>query len=123
VAITVPQLPSSTLTHILLPSRRHTLRWAIPILLVLLFLTTLIWLPRQAQQMESGERQEQLIADSLWVEQAIRFQLSRDDESMRLIASEEGTIPQPPQCVDAQQPRILPGHLVRRRWQTGRLHR
>jgi two-component system sensor histidine kinase DctS len=82
----VPQLPSSTLTHILLPSRRHTLRWAIPILLVLLFLTTLIWLPRQAQQMESGERQEQLIADSLWVEQAIRFQLSRDDESMRLIA-------------------------------------
>jgi two-component system sensor histidine kinase DctS len=86
--MTAPQLPSSTLSQILSPGRRHTLRWAIPILLVLLFLTTLIWLPRQAQQMESSERQEQLIADSLWVEQAIRFQLSRDDESMRLIARE-----------------------------------
>src|SRR5450830_811714 len=82
------QHPSSSLSQMLSPSRRHTLRWAIPILLVLLFLTTLIWLPRQAQQMESSERQEQLIADSLWVEQAIRFQLSRDDESMRLIGRE-----------------------------------
>lgn len=71
-----------------MPSRRHTLRWILPIVLVLLFLTTLIWLPRQAQQMESNERQEQLIADSLWVEQAIRFQLSRDDESMRLVAND-----------------------------------
>jgi len=70
------------------PGRRHLLRWVMPILLVLLFLMTLIWLPRQAQQMESSERQEQLIADSLWVEQAIRFQLSRDDESMRLIGRE-----------------------------------
>ncbi len=77
--------PSS---HLLSPGRRHLLRWVMPILLVLLFLMTLIWLPRQAQQMESSERQEQLIADSLWVEQAIRFQLSRDDESMRLIARE-----------------------------------
>ncbi|WP_034295784.1 PAS domain S-box protein [Herbaspirillum sp. RV1423] len=78
----------STPSHLLSPGRRHLLRWAMPILLVLLFLMTLIWLPRQAQQMESSERQEQLIADSLWVEQAIRFQLSRDDESMRLIARE-----------------------------------
>jgi len=71
-----------------MPERRHVLRWTLPILLMLLFLTTLIWLPRQAQQMESNERQEQLIADSLWVEQAIRFQLNRDDESMRLIGRE-----------------------------------
>ncbi|WP_141914192.1 MULTISPECIES: PAS domain S-box protein [unclassified Herbaspirillum] len=70
------------------PSRKATMRWLIPILLVFLFLTTLIWLPRQAQQMEASERLEQLIADSLWVEQAIRFQLSRDDESMRIIARE-----------------------------------
>ena len=70
------------------PGRKLILRWAMPILLVLLFLMTLIWLPRQAQQMESTERLEQLIADSLWVEQAIRFQLSRDDESMRLIGGE-----------------------------------
>ncbi|MFL9926453.1 PAS domain S-box protein [Herbaspirillum lusitanum] len=64
------------------------MRWVIPFLLVLLFLLTLIWLPRQAQQMEASERLEQLIADSLWVEQAIRFQLSRDDESMRIIGRE-----------------------------------
>jgi len=82
-----PQYISSP-SHLLSPGRRHLLRWVMPILLVLLFLMTLIWLPRQAQQMESSERQEQLIADSLWVEQAIRFQLSRDDESMRLIARE-----------------------------------
>ncbi|WP_050477477.1 two-component system sensor histidine kinase NtrB [Herbaspirillum rhizosphaerae] len=84
--MTPPQISSPS--HLLSPGRRHLLRWAMPILLVLLFLMTLIWLPRQAQQMESSERQEQLIADSLWVEQAIRFQLSRDDESMRLIARE-----------------------------------
>ncbi|TFV90900.1 PAS domain-containing sensor histidine kinase [Oxalobacteraceae bacterium OM1] len=38
--------------------------------------------------MESGERQEQLIADTLWVEQTIRFQFARDEESFRLIAAE-----------------------------------
>jgi two-component system sensor histidine kinase DctS len=43
--------------------------------LVLFFLAILIWLPWQARQMESNERQEQLIADTLWVEQTIRFQL------------------------------------------------
>jgi hypothetical protein len=68
--------------------RKTTMRWLIPFLLVCLFLATLIWLPRQAQQMEASERLEQLIADSLWVEQAIRFQLSRDDESMRIIGRE-----------------------------------
>ncbi|EJL92636.1 PAS domain S-box [Herbaspirillum sp. CF444] len=84
--MTSPHISSPS--HLLSPGRRHLLRWVMPILLVLLFLMTLIWLPRQAQQMESSERQEQLIADSLWVEQAIRFQLSRDDESMRLIGRE-----------------------------------
>ncbi len=68
------------------PSRKHLLRWIIPTLLVLLFLFTLVGLPYQAQQMETSERQEQLIADSLWVEQAIRFQLDRDEENMRLTA-------------------------------------
>lgn len=68
--------------------RKTTMRWLIPFLLVCLFLATLIWLPRQAQQMEASERLEQLIADSLWVEQAIRFQLSRDDESMRIVGRE-----------------------------------
>lgn len=38
--------------------------------------------------MEASDKQDQLIADTLWVEQAITFQLNRDAESVRLIASE-----------------------------------
>ena len=77
-----------SLFSVALPSRRQAWRWLIPILLVLLFLSTLIWLPWQAQQMESNERQEQLIADTLWVEQTILFQLGRDEESIRLTGNE-----------------------------------
>jgi two-component system sensor histidine kinase DctS len=40
--------------------------------------------------MESNERQEQLIADTLWVEQTIRFQLGRDEESLAALAQEIG---------------------------------
>ncbi|HYD93692.1 MAG TPA: PAS domain S-box protein [Noviherbaspirillum sp.] len=69
-------------------NRRQAWRWTLPILLVLLFLSTLLWLPWQAQRMEANERQEQLIADTLWVEQTIRFQLGRNEESLRMIASE-----------------------------------
>ncbi|HEX5341800.1 MAG TPA: PAS domain S-box protein [Duganella sp.] len=64
------------------------LRWLLPIVLVLFFLAILIWLPWQARQMESNERQEQLIADTLWVEQTIRFQLGRDEESLRALSVE-----------------------------------
>ncbi|RJG00120.1 PAS domain S-box protein [Noviherbaspirillum saxi] len=70
------------------PTRRQAWRWMLPIMLVLLFLSTLLWLPWQAQRMEANERQEQLIADTLWVEQTIRFQLGRHEENLRLIASE-----------------------------------
>ena len=73
----------------------HSQRWSsqkwrllIPILLVLLFLATLIWLPWQAQRMEANERQEQLIADTLWVEQAIHFQFDRNDEILRQIGKD-----------------------------------
>jgi two-component system sensor histidine kinase DctS len=52
------------------------------VLLVLLFLAVLIWLPWQARQMESNERQEQLIADTLWVEQTLRFELARNEEAL-----------------------------------------
>jgi two-component system sensor histidine kinase DctS len=38
--------------------------------------------------MEANERQEQLIADTLWVEQTARFQLERDEESIALLAGE-----------------------------------
>jgi two-component system sensor histidine kinase DctS len=73
-----------------LPSRRQALHWLPPVLLVLLFMSTLMWLPWQAQQMESNDRQEQLIADTLWVEQTIRFQIGRNEENLRLIGSEIG---------------------------------
>ncbi|HJV53911.1 MAG TPA: PAS domain S-box protein [Noviherbaspirillum sp.] len=74
--------------NLVFPSRRQGWRWMLPILLVLLILSTLLWLPWQTQRMEASERQEQLIADTLWVEQTIRFQLSRDEENLRLIANE-----------------------------------
>lgn len=64
------------------------LRWLVPILLVLLFLAVLIWLPWQARQMESTERQQQLIADTLWVEQTLRFELSRSEEALSALGSD-----------------------------------
>jgi two-component system sensor histidine kinase DctS len=67
---------------------RQVLRWILPVSLVLLFLSTLLWLPWQAQRTEATERQEQLIADTLWVEQTVRFQLSRDEQSLQLVATE-----------------------------------
>ncbi|RZI41762.1 PAS domain S-box protein [Herbaspirillum sp. HC18] len=69
-------------------NRRQAWRWTLPIMLVLLFLSTLLWLPWQAQRMEANERQEQLIADTLWVEQTIRFQMDRDEENLRVLANE-----------------------------------
>ncbi|HEX7643844.1 MAG TPA: PAS domain S-box protein [Burkholderiaceae bacterium] len=68
--------------------RGHAARWLVPAFLILLFLSILLWLPWQAQRMETNERQEQLIADTLWVEQAIRFQLGSNEENLHLIASE-----------------------------------
>jgi two-component system sensor histidine kinase DctS len=70
------------------PTRKQAWRWLLPVLLILLFLSTLLWLPWQAQRMEANERQEQLIADTLWVEQTIRFQLARNEENLRLIGNE-----------------------------------
>lgn len=74
-----------------IPGRKNAWRWLLPIVLVLLFLSTLLWLPWQAQQMEANERQEQLIADTLWVEQTIRFQLSRNEESLSLVGTDIAT--------------------------------
>ena len=68
--------------------RRRAWQWGLPIVLVLLFLAILTGVPWQAQRMEATERQEQLIADTLWVEQTIRFQLGRNEESLKLVGSE-----------------------------------
>ena len=81
------------------PTRKHAWRWLLPVFLLLLFLFALLWLPWQAQRMEANERQEQLIADTLWVEQTVRFQLSRNEENLRLVASD-----------------ILAGYLDGRKW-------
>jgi two-component system sensor histidine kinase DctS len=71
-----------------LPGRKQAWRWLLPLFLALLFITTLIWLPLHEKRQETVERQEQLIADSLWVEQTIRFQLQRNEESLSLIGTE-----------------------------------
>jgi two-component system sensor histidine kinase DctS len=71
-----------------LRDRTHAWRWMLPVFLLLLFLFALLWLPWQAQRMEATEREEQLIADTLWVEQTIRFQLGRDEESLALAAAD-----------------------------------
>ena len=70
------------------PGRKQAWRWLLPVLLILLFLSTVLWLPWQAQRMEANERQEQLIADTLWVEQTIRFQFDRNEESLDLLAGD-----------------------------------
>lgn len=69
---------------------RWPLRFLLPAVLVLLFLAVLLWLPWQAREMESNERQEQLIADTLWVEQAVRFELSRSEEALATLGNEIG---------------------------------
>ena len=63
-------------------------RWLLPLLIVLLFLAVLFWLPWQARQMETNERQEQLIADTLWVEQTLRFELTRNEEALAAIGND-----------------------------------
>jgi two-component system sensor histidine kinase DctS len=90
--------------RILLPS---SVRWLLPVVLVLLFLAIIFWLPWQARQLESNERQEQLIADTLWVEQSIRFQLGRHEESLRGLANEIASGHLPLAAVQQRMGRML----------------
>ncbi|MCC6073416.1 sensor histidine kinase [Massilia sp. GCM10020059] len=94
------------------------LRWALPVTLVLLFLAVLLWLPWQARQMESNERQEQLIADTLWVEQAIRFELDRNAESLENLGAEIAVGGIEPAAVQARldQMRKVARELTRVAW-------
>jgi len=84
-----------------------SVRWLLPVILVLLFLAIVFWLPWQARQLESTERQEQLIADTLWVEQSIRFQLGRHEESLRGLANEIATGHPAPADVQQRMGRML----------------
>lgn len=62
--------------------------WVLPILLAILLLPVLILLPWQTQKIEFEDRQEQLIADTLWVEQAIRSLLIRDEDYLRSVGDD-----------------------------------
>jgi two-component system sensor histidine kinase DctS len=91
-------------------------RWLVPVLLVLLFLLVLLWLPWQARQMESNERQEQLIADTLWVEQTLRFELARSEEALATLGADLSTeTPPSPQALQARLAQMFKnGHELRR---------
>ena len=93
-------------------------RWLLPVLLVLLFLAVLLWLPWQARQMESNERQEQLIADTLWVEQTMRFELTRNEEAFATLRSDIDAGKTTPALVQARmnQMRSNARELVRLAW-------
>ncbi|MES2899032.1 MAG: ATP-binding protein [Pseudomonadota bacterium] len=93
-------------------------RWLLPVVLVLLFLAVLFWLPWQARQMETNERQEQLIADTLWVEQAMRFQLARNEEALALLVADLSAAPLAPATVQARlsQMRKTSHELLGARW-------
>jgi two-component system sensor histidine kinase DctS len=92
-------------------------RFLLPAFLVLLFLAVLLWLPWQAREMERNERQEQLIADTLWVEQAVRFELSRNEDAFATLGNELAANP-PAAAVQARLAQMLKnGHELRRvRW-------
>jgi len=93
-------------------------RWLVPVLLVLLFLAVLFWLPWQARQMESNERQEQLIADTLWVEQTLRFELARSEEALAGLGADLVARPPSAQALQARMRQMFSnGHeLVRIVW-------
>ncbi|WLI88332.1 PAS domain S-box protein [Massilia sp. R2A-15] len=96
---------------------RWPLRFLLPAVLVLLFVAVLIWLPWQAREMESNERQEQLIADTLWVEQAVRFELSRSEDALASLGNELAAQP-PADKLQARFAQLLNnGHELRAvRW-------
>ncbi|NNG23014.1 two-component system sensor histidine kinase NtrB [Telluria aromaticivorans] len=98
--------------------RVRSWRWLVPVLLVLLFLAVLIWLPWQARQMEATERQEQLIADTLWVEQTLRFELARSEEALTNLGADLVNRPPSPTALQARFKQMFNnGHeLVRVVW-------
>ncbi len=93
-------------------------RWLLPLLLVSLFLAVLFWLPWQARQMESNERQEQLIADTLWVEQAVLFELSRNEDAFAALATDMAGASLAPATLQARMDQLRKNshELVRLSW-------
>lgn len=62
--------------------------WVLPILLAIFVLPVLVVLPWQAQKIEFVERQEQLIADTLWLEQGVRTLLLKDEDFIRILGED-----------------------------------
>lgn len=90
-------------------------RWLVPVLLVMLFLLVLLWLPWQARQMESNERQEQLIADTLWVEQTLRFELARSEEALATLGADLAVETPAPEILQARMAQMFKnGHELQR---------
>ena len=90
------------------------LRFVLPAVLVLLFLTVLLWLPWQAREMENNERQDQLIADTLWVEQAVRFELSRSEDALGTLGNDLVADPLLAKAQARFKQMLNNGHEVRR---------
>jgi len=65
--------------------------WVIPILLAILVLPILILLPWHNQKMEFEERQDQLIADTLWVGQGIQSRMSKDEDYIKFLGEDVAT--------------------------------
>ncbi|MDB5933396.1 MAG: sensor histidine kinase [Massilia sp.] len=105
------------LTHVAPHNPGGALRFLMPVLLVLLFLAVLLWLPWQAREMERNERQEQLIADTLWVEQAIRFELTRSADALAALGNELAADPSAALAHARITQMLNNGHELRRvRW-------
>lgn len=66
--------------------RNRRLRWWLPVLIFTLLLAITLFLLSLSSTHESSQTQEQLITDSLWVRQAIQYQLERNAETLQLLA-------------------------------------
>ena len=65
--------------------------------------------------MESNERQEQLIADTLWVEQTLRFELARSEEALAALGADLVTDTPAPAVLQARLAQMFKnGHELQR---------
>ncbi|RCS57338.1 sensor histidine kinase [Parvibium lacunae] len=87
--------------------QQQRLRWWMPAVFIGLFLCavgTFLWL---SFTIERNDRQESLIVDTLWMQQAIEFQLEGDQRSMRVIADDLASGRLSPQQFQAQAQSVI----------------
>ena len=68
------------------PAPRARLRWWLPVLILVVLLAATLSLLSLSSSHESSQTQEQLITDTLWVKQAIQYQLDHNAETLQLLA-------------------------------------